>query len=144
MGEGTRENRYLVEIDGISQIRASEATMPSKEHTPVEFYEGNKPNPNLLLGNFKVEDMTFKQAHGLNETESQVSQWLDDFVDGVNVTRRGARMIVLSEDGATPIAEYELQRCVPRSFKPEPHTASGTNASMFTFALRPENMVKVA
>jgi phage tail-like protein len=144
MGFGTHENKYNIEIDGIADCRSSEVTMPSKEHTPAEIYEGNKPSPSLVAGNFKVEDVTVKHAHGLNETEAQMSQWLDDFVSGVDMSRRSARMIVFAEDGREPIAEYEMRRCVPRSFKPEPHNASGTGASMFTFVFRPEDMVKVA
>jgi hypothetical protein len=137
-GRGTHENRYLIEIDGIGQIRASEVTMPGKEHTPVELYVGNQKNPLLLLGNFKVEALTIKHASALNETRSQYSQWLDDFLAGIDLQRRTARMVVTDEDGVTPVEE-----CVPTSFKLETHSASGTGASMFTIGLRPENMVAI-
>jgi len=143
MGRGTHENRYLIEIDGIGQIRATEATMPGKDHTPVELYLGNEKNPLLLLGNFKVEALTIKHASALNETRREFSQWLDDFLAGTDLQRRTARMIVLEEDGQTPVDEYELQECVPTSFKLETHSASGTGASMFTMGLRPENMVAI-
>lgn len=141
--KGTHENRYLFEIDGIGTLRASEVTMPAKDHTPVELYVGNEPNPRLLRGNFKVDDCSIKHASALSEVTSQLQQWLDDFTSGLDLSRRTARMIVLDEDGTTPIDEYEMQRCVPRSFKLETHSASGTGASMFTMVLRPEDMVKI-
>ncbi len=140
---GTHENRYLIEIDGIGQIQASEVTMPAKDHTPAELYVGNQPNPILLRGNFKVEDLTIKHASALGQTRQQFSDWLDAFAIGADLQRRTARMIVLDEDGVTPVDEYELQNCVPRSFKLETHSASGTGASMFTIGLRPENMVSI-
>ena len=140
---GTHENRYLLEFDGVAAIAASEVTMPSKEHTPAELYVGNQPNPILVRGNFKVDDMSFKHAHALNETGNEVFRWLDDFVDGVDLSRRGARLVVLDEDGVTPVDVYELEECVPRSFKPEAHSASGTGVSMFTVTIRPTNMRKI-
>lgn len=143
MPDGTHEGRYLLEIDGVAAIRASEVTMPSKEHTPVELYVGNHPNPTLSRGNFKVGDLTFKHATALNQTGQELFQWADDYMDGVDVGKRGARFIVMSEDGLSPLEEYELQECVPTSFKPETHSASGTGASMFTFGLRPTNMRRI-
>lgn len=140
---GTHENRYLIEIEGIGLIQASDVTMPGKDHTPVELYVGNQRNPMLLGGNFKVEAMTFKHASGLGTVRQQVSDWLDAFLAGADLARRTARMVILEEDGVTPIDEYELQRCVPTSFKLETHAASGTGASMFTFGLRPENLVSI-
>jgi phage tail-like protein len=138
--EGTHEGRYLLEIDGVTAVRASEVTMPGKDHTPVELYVGNQPNPILVRGNFKIGDMTFKHATALNLAGEELFQWADDYMDGVEVGKRGVRFVVLSEDGFTPVEEYELQECVPTSFKPETHSASGSGASMFTFGLRPTNM----
>jgi len=138
--EGTHEGRYLLEIDGVTAVRASEVTMPGKDHTPVELYVGNQPNPILVRGNHKVDALTFKHATALNQTGEELFRWADHYMDGVDVGKRGARFIVLSEDGVSPVEEYELQECVPTSFKPETHSASGSNASMFTFGLRPTQM----
>lgn len=140
---GTHENRYLVEIDGVIAVTASEVTMPGIEHTPVELYVGNQPSPILVRGNFKVEEMTFKHASALNTTGDELFAWIRDFVDGVVLDRRTVRFVVLDEDGATPVDEYELQNCVPTKFKPETHSASGTGASMFTFGLRAEDTAKI-
>jgi len=139
-GQGTHENRYVVEVDGVSAVAASEMTPPSKDHTPVELYTGNKPNHTLSRGNFKIGDFSFKHAHALNQAGADLFQWMDDYTDGIDNTKRTVRIVVFDEDGQTPVDEYELQDCVPTSYKPESHSASGTNASMFSFTLRPENM----
>lgn len=141
MGQGTHENRFLLEIDGVTAIKASEVSMPDVEHTEVELYIGNQANPLLHRGNFKVGELTFKHATAVNETGRELMNWFQDFIRGDDTTRRTARFIVLDEDGLTPIDEYELQNCIPKRFKPETHNAGGTGSSMFTFGLRAEDMV---
>lgn len=137
----TSENRFLLEIDGIGTIRATEVTMPDKEHTPFELYVGNKPNPILGRGNFKVNEMTFKHATALGQVTRELSQWVDDYTSGIDVAKRGARFIVLDEAGISPVDTYELRDCVPTRFKAETHGAANTNASMFTFGLRAEDSI---
>jgi len=138
--QGTHEGRYLLELDGVAAVSASEVTMPGKEHSPVEIYVGNQRNPILVGGNFKISDLTFKHASALNEAGRELFAWLNDFLSGIDMSRRGARFIVMDEAGETPLDEYDLIECVPVSFKPETHSAAGTGASMFTFALRPTDM----
>lgn len=137
------ENRYILELDGFGTIYASEATVGSKEHTPVELYVGNQPSPFLLRGNFKINELTFKHAHSLGSAADDAARWMDDYVDGIDVSKRGGRFIVLDEAGVTPIANWELRGCVPTKFQPETHGAANTNPSFFTLGLRPENMVKL-
>src|SRR5436853_3597657 len=115
------EGRYLIEIDGITSIEATEATPPSKDHSKVELHVGNRANPILLRGNFKCSDFSMKHAHSLNAAGDEFFKWLDDFVSGRNVERRSARFIVMDESGQFPAQIYEMQECVPSSFKPESH-----------------------
>jgi len=139
-GQGTHENRYVIEVDGVAAIAASDMTPPSKDHTPVELYVGNNPLPVLSRGNSKIGDFSFKHAHALNQAGAELFQWIDDYVGGLDTTKRNARIVVFDEDGEAIVDEYELQECVPTSYKPESHSASGNNASMFSFSLRPSNM----
>lgn len=139
-GQGTHENRYILELDGVAAVAASEVTMPGKDHTPFELYVGNRSNPILGGGNFKIGDLSFKHAHALNQAGTELFQWMDDYTGRIDLSKRNARLVVMDEDGQTPVAEYEMTECVPTSFKPEAHSASGTNASMFSFSLRPTDM----
>src|SRR6266700_278102 len=106
---GTHENRYLLEIDGITAVSASEVTMPGLEHTPVELYVGNRPAPFLVRGQFKVSDLTFKHASALNLIGDELFTWIRAFIDGLDMNRRTARFVVMDEDGVTPLDVYELQ-----------------------------------
>jgi phage tail-like protein len=141
MGQGTNASRYILEIDGVTSLIASEVTMPDMEHTVTELHVGNEANPRLLRGNFKIGELTFKHATAVNESGRELMAWIQDFVQGTDVTRRTVRFIVMDESGLTPVDEYELQDCVPTRFKPETHNASSNEASMFTFGLRAANMV---
>lgn len=139
-GRGTSEGRYLVEIDGVTAVRATEVSGLKLQHDAFELHEGNKPNPSVGRGNFKVPEITVKHAHALNETGTEVMQWLQDFIRGVDLTRRGMRMIVLDEDGISPVSTYELQDCVPCDYTVETHSGGGNNPSFFSFMIRPEDM----
>jgi phage tail-like protein len=137
---GTSESRYLVEVDGVTALDVSEVSGFGKKHTPFKLSVGNRPSPILGRGNFEIEEVTFKHAHALNNAGQEFMQWLEDFTDGIDTSRRSARVIVLDEDGQSPVAQYELLDCVPTSFKIETHTAGGNNPSYFSFMLMPENM----
>ena len=134
---GTSEGRYLFEFDGVSAVRSSEVSGVSKEHSPFELAESNRPNPHLGRGNYKCSEITVRHAHALNETGFEVFQWMQDFITGANVERRSGRLIVLDEDGQTPVQTYELRECVPTKFEADTHTAGGSNPSYFRFSLRP-------
>ncbi|MGA9768281.1 MAG: phage tail protein [Blastocatellia bacterium] len=140
MEHGTSEGRYLFEMDGVTAIRATEVTGVSKMHEEFELYESNKGNPHLGRGHFKCEKIKVKHGHALNETGVEVGTWLSDFVDGTNLERRNARLIVLDEDGRSPVTTYTLRRCIPISFAPDTQTAGGKNANYFNFEIRPEDM----
>jgi phage tail-like protein len=140
MENGTSEGRYLFEFEGITSIRSSEVSGVKKTHEEFELYESNRANPHLGRGHFKCEAVKVKHAHALNEAGDEVFQWMSEFLSGANVERRGGRLIVLDEDGTTPVATYELLKCIPISFEPETHSAGGKNASYFSFTIRPEDM----
>jgi hypothetical protein len=64
----------------------------------------------------------------------------DDLLSGSSVQRLEGRVIVLDEDGITPVAICELRKCILKKFASESHNAAGTNAAMFTFVFQPEDL----
>lgn len=140
-GNGTSEGRFLFELNGIVSVRATEVSGVGVNHEEFELYESNKPNPNLGRGHYTCDMINVKHAHALNQAGAEFFRWMKDFITGDSVERRGGRLIVLDEDGKTPVAIYELLRCVPKKYEAETHSAGGKNASFFRFQLRPEDMV---
>lgn len=139
-GKGTSEGRYLFEMDGVTAIRSSEVTGVSLNHEEFELHESNKANPNIGRGNYKCDKIKVKHGHALNSTGVEVFTWMKDFVEGTNVERRNARLIIMDEDGRTPVSTYTLRGCIPISFLVDTQTAGGKNANYFNFEIRPEDM----
>jgi phage tail-like protein len=137
---GTSQGRYIFEFQGVTAIRATEVSGVSKTHEEFELYESNKANPRLGRGHFKCEEIKVKHGHALNSTGEEVFLWMEMFLNGSNVERRGGRLIVLDEDGRTPINIYELFDCIPKKFEADMHQAGGKDPSYFSFTIRPEDM----
>lgn len=142
MGNGTHENRFLIEIDGVTAVRAAECSGLDFEHTPAKLYESNRPNPNLVRGNYEIKEISFKQGEALNDTGTEFFQWLYDFSNGLDMSRKNCRVIVMDESGLSPEVTYNLSACVPTKQGPESLNAGGTNAHLFHFGLMAEDCVR--
>jgi phage tail-like protein len=140
MEHGTSTGRYLFEFDGIAAIRASEVSGLKKTHDEFELFESNRPNPRIGRGHFKCEPVSVKHGHALNETGDEFFLWMELFIKGDSIERRGGRLIELDEDGDTPVATWELFDCIPISIAQENNTGGGKDASYFTFVIRPEDL----
>ena len=143
-GQGTTKSRFVVEIDGVSSIRASKvAGLEAIKHTPGKLNLGNEPNARLMRGNYEVGEVTVTHASSLNGSGDEFFQWIRNFVRGTAVERRGARVIQFDEDGTTIVDIWELRRCVPTSIKSEDKEAGSNDPDYFTFGLQPEDSMKV-
>jgi len=139
-GKGTWEGRYIIEMDGVPVIQATEFSGGVWKHTPAKFTPSNQFYPNLPRGTAEVEEVKVKHATALNSAGSNVWEWWIFFVAGIDVQRITFRFIVLDEDGETPIATFTYMNCSPGDFGPDPHNAGGQNASFFNFSIKPETM----
>lgn len=140
MEHGTSEGRYLIELDGVTAVRATSINAFGKKHTPFKLWEGNRPNPHIGRGNFEIEEVSVTHGHALNNTGDEFFLWLESFVNGVELERRTMRVIILDEDGQSPVEIYTLRQCVPTEFGPEAHKGGGNDASFFHFKVQPEDM----
>jgi hypothetical protein len=140
MGRGTTEGNYLIEIDGITAVRAMNVSGGGLNQTPTLVPEGNKPNPNVVRGTYEIAEVTVKQATALNDTGREFFAWLFDFCKGFTTERRGARLIELDEDGLTPVHIIDWIDCVPTSFDPDDRAARGNNQASFSFKFKPEDI----
>ena len=141
MGRGTNEGNYLIEIDGITAIRAMNVSGGGLKMTPTLTAEGNRPNARVGGGPYEIDEVTVKQATALNETGREFFNWLYDYAKRLTTERRGARLIELDEDGTTPVHTWEWIGCVPTSIEPDDRAARGNNSASFTFKLKPEDIL---
>jgi hypothetical protein len=137
------EGRYILEIDGIPAIAATEATPPGKKHTAVKYQPGNQPNPIHIRGNYEIEECSFKHARVIGQVGNALVAWLDAFASGDFVELKNARFITLDESGRTPMETWELIDCVPTMYKPDNVSGAGTNVATFSFSLQPTEARKL-
>jgi phage tail-like protein len=143
MDRGSNEGNYLVEIEGITSIRAMNVSGGKVNHTPTLINQGNKSNPNVARGNYEVDEVTIKQATALNDTGREFFAWLYETIKGIGVIeRRTLRIIELNENGTTPVQTWEYINCLPTSIQPDDRAARGQNAAAFTFTLKPEDVLQ--
>ncbi|MCP9494289.1 MAG: phage tail protein [Pyrinomonadaceae bacterium MAG19_C2-C3] len=138
---GTAENRFIFEMDGVDEIRASKVAGLTDDHTPVNIALGNTAYDEQVRGRAKVEDVSVTVPSGINDTAiRQLARWHRDYVDGIDASPRNARLVVLDEAGAVEIETWELIDCVPRSIKPDDRSADGTGAAMTTIIIKPTRL----
>lgn len=138
--QGTNQGHYLIEIDGITAVRAMNVSGGAMNHTPTLINEGNRNNPHVGRGNYEIDEVTVKQASALNDVGNEFFSWLRDYVKGILLEKRTLRIITLDEDGETPVETWVYYDCVPTSIAPDDKEARGTNAASFTFKLKPTDM----
>jgi phage tail-like protein len=136
------KGKFLVELTGVSQLRATKVSGGGMEHDAGTVYEGNRNTPNLVPGTFKPQEVTVAHAHAENETaHAEVSQWFQDYKAGLDLEPRTLRAIQLDRAGTTAIATKEYVGCVPKTLKDDDFDAASNEAAMFTFSVMAEDML---
>jgi phage tail-like protein len=135
----TSANRYRVEIDGMPQISATQATLPDVKANLHQHQAGNQRAAEYGPSTYEVSEFSFRHATGKANVDRALLEWFRAFnVDGV-VDKRNARVVVFDHAGRVPLRTYELRNCCPASFKPEEHAGNSTNTAEFNFSLQPED-----
>jgi phage tail-like protein len=139
------EGNFLIELDGVPVLMASEVNGLRLDHTVTVTRVGNRPGPIKSRGHFDVDDVTVKHAHavpGAEQAAAAVWAWFRSVTLGIGlVERRTLRVVVMDETGRTPERYYDLINCLPRTFGEDTHTAGGNNPATFTFSVAPDDMI---
>jgi hypothetical protein len=136
------KNRFLVEIMGVTACQATKVDgLEAMKHTPAKLMVGNRPNPILARGNYEVGEVTVNHAESLGLAGAELYEKLRAYAKGEAVQPFDARVMLMSEDGATPIKSYECLGCVPTSFKNDGMDAGSNDHAMFTFAFLPDDVI---
>ncbi len=140
MPQGTSTAHFLVEFDGVSICEASEVSGVNKKHEPVKIFTGNRRSPFYAAGKFELDVVMIKHAIGINGAGRELSGYYEDFTSGLITERRNFRIVQLDEDGISPVATFDLIRCVPTEFSLDGNKADGKDAAYFTIKLQPEDL----
>src|SRR5882672_2355373 len=96
---GLSAGYFLVEIDGVTVLEATEVTGMELDHEGFSFEVGTRFFPINGRGKGKINPLTIKHARALNNSDSEIYQWVSDFVRGIAVVRKNVRIIQFDEDG---------------------------------------------
>lgn len=140
---GISSARFLVEMDGVSIMDASEVSGIGLKHEVVKIAVGSRANPHLARGNYECEEITLKHAHALNSAGFELSLQFDSFIRGLDVGKPTFRLIQLGEDGFETVAIWEAFECVPTMFSQESNKADSNDAAYFTLKFKPTDLISV-
>lgn len=139
---GTSNANFLVEVDGVSVLEATECEIGGVKHEPFKLSVGNRPNPYLGRNKFEVEEVKIKGAYALNSQGQELFQGFNDYIRGLNIQKLSMRVIQLGEDGFSTEAVHEFIECVPTAFQPEGKKADSKDAAYFTISFKPTDYVE--
>lgn len=147
MGSGRtdpyRNFRYRLEIDGITQAGFSEATVPDVTSEPVEYREGNEPNPatpRKLPGVVKYGNLTLKW--GITDS-IELYTWHKEITQG-KVERKNISVILISEDGSQDVSRWNFVHAWPTKYDAPDLTAKGNDVAIETLEIVHEGMERVS
>jgi|SRR6185503_9822347 len=136
------KNRFIMEIMSVAACQATKVDgLDTFDHTVAELMVGNRPNPILARGNYKTGEVTVTHAESLGQAGAELYEVLRSYAKGEKVQPFDARVMLMSEDGATPIKSYECLGCVPTKFKSEGFDAGSNDFAMFSFSFRPDDVI---
>jgi phage tail-like protein len=133
------QGNFLVEIDGVTALEATECTGGDLKHEPVEMSVGTREKPIYGRGKSKIEPVKLKHAKALNNSGAEIYQWFNDFHRGIAVDRRNLRVIQLDEQN-TPVESTDYIDCIPTNFTPVDHKADGKDAAYFSAEFQPSDI----
>lgn len=134
---GTSNGNFLVEVDGVSVLEATEVETGPLKHEPFKLHVGNRPNPYLGRNKYEVDEVKIKGAYALNSQGEELFAYFRNYILGNTVEKITVRVIQLGEDGYTTEKIHEYIECVPTSFQPEGKKADSKDAAMFTISFKP-------
>jgi hypothetical protein len=133
----TSNGHFLVEVEGVAAIEASEFDIGGVKHEAFKIMVGNRPNGILGRGKFDVGDCKLKNAYALNGEGKQLFKYFREYTLGITTEKRNIRVIQLDEDGYTAVGIHHFIECVPTEYQPEGKKADSKDAAYFTISFKP-------
>ncbi|WP_380677731.1 phage tail protein [Salinigranum sp. GCM10025319] len=111
-----RNNRFLLEIDGVARAGFSTATLPSNSTEVVEYREGNekRPTPRKLSGLNSYENLTLEG--GTARDAMALFEWRKLVEDGKVDDARTTIAVVLYDEEGSPSARWEFRNAWPSNY----------------------------
>ncbi len=133
-----QNNRFLVEIDGITQAGFREVTIPDSSQDPVDYREGNEPiTVRKLPGLIKYGNVSLKS--GITDS-LDLYNWRKQVEDGkINEARKNMAIVSLDNEG-NPATRWEFTSAWPTKYDAPDLNATASEIAIETLEIAHEGM----
>jgi phage tail-like protein len=136
-----RNNRFLLEIDGISQAGFREVTVPETTQDPIDYREGNEPpTVRKIPGLIKYGNVVLKWG----VTDSlDLYNWRRAIEEGkTKDNRKNVAVVLIDEEGNTK-ARWEFSQAWATKYDSPDFNATANEIGIETLEIAHEGMKRV-
>ncbi len=113
-GNVAKVYKWLIEIDGVDAFLIQECTLPEVEQGMFEINRAVNEENMKIPSKRKISNLTCKKLIPTDEVETWAYSWLDEVNEGNRAAyAKFANVILLAEDGITPVRKYDLGEIFP-------------------------------
>jgi phage tail-like protein len=133
-----KNNRYLLEIQGITQAGFREATAGDTTQDPIDYREGNDPtHVRKLPGLTKFGNITLKWG---NTDSLDLYNWRKQVEDGkIKDARKNVAIVVMDDEGKST-SRWEISQAWPTKYTAPSFNATANEVAIETLELTHEGM----
>jgi len=142
-GTPLRNNRFMLEIDGVERAGFSTANLPSSSTEVIEYREGNEKRPTVrkLTGLNSYENLTLEG--GTARDAMALYEWRKQVEDGKIDAARTTIAVVLHDEEGSPGARWEFRKAWPTSYDAPDLDATGNEVAIESIEIAHEGVERV-
>lgn len=138
-----RENRFLVEIDGLATASFSTVELPENVIEETEYRDGNDPHTNRKLKGSNAYESLFLER-GVTDDSIALYEWFKMVEDGkVDEARRNVAVVLLDAQGESG-PRWEFKDAWPARYDAPNLDAMGNGVALESLELLHEGMARTA
>lgn len=119
-GNIAKTYKWLIEIDGVDAMLIQECTLPDIEQGVIEISRAVNEENMKIPSKRKIGTLTCKKLIPTDEVETWAYDWLKDANEGNRASyAKFANLILLAEDGVSPVRKYDLGEIFPMKISTE-------------------------
>ena len=138
-----RENRFLVEIDGLATASFSTVELPESTIEETEYRDGNDPHTNRKLKGRNAYDSLFLER-GVTDDSIALYEWFTLAEEGnVDEARRSVAVVLLDTNGQSG-PRWEFRNAWPARYDAPNLDAMGNGVALESLEILHEGMERTA
>jgi phage tail-like protein len=138
-----RNNRFLLEINGVARAGFSTVNLPSSSTEAIEYREGNekRPTPRKVSGLNSYDNLTLEG--GTARDAKALFDWRKKVEDGKVDDARTTIAVVLQDEEGNPGARWEFRNAWPSQYDAPDLEATGNDVAIESLEVVHEGMTRV-